>query len=589
MKYDLLIAGFGTAGAIAAIAAARRGISVLVLEKNTYPGGTHTGGFIPGYYRQPPYGLMAEMDALVEARLDAGGWAGGRAEVKKHVLEEEALRYGAVIRYDAVPAEVTVRDGVATDVVWHEGGKRRSAEIRMALDCTGEAALCRLAGCELEKGRGSDGQFQPFTNTMCILGERSVGAANFDAGRIDQTDAAELSQGMLETTQVHLAEDFSTGRKLLAPSDLPGIREGARIVPEEAVTLDSFFAGTGGRSETIAYAHSNIDTHANDMPLESTLFQDWMIGCSMWGTELWFPIPRRALIPRGFKNLLAASRCWGVDHDLGHALRMNGLMGALGEAAAEWAVLAVRQGVAFSEVPYPDLLAQIPLPPSPLAENDRFLRLDVETVRAGLAGSAPGFAQWSARNLPAETLRGWFGKAPEDSDFRRHTAFALALRGDTTALPLLRRMLAQRDPFTPETSRKYNHARGYVALYFLGRLADAESIEAIGDVLQDHSPDRLYEYHTHAVGALIRIGEAHPDRRARIGELLRGFAEDPARHLEARLKGTADTMKRMDGAFRIAVARQLDRWGVPHRIAGVLEQLPLDFHERRMAERLKEK
>ena len=53
-----------------------------------------------------------------------------------------------------------------------------------------------------------------------------------------------------------------------------------------------------------------------------------------------------------------------------------------------------------------------------------------------------------------------------------------------------------------------------------------------------------------------------------------------------RQKLTADTMKRMDGAFRITVARTLNDWGIPHRIGETLQKLPLDFHERRMAERL---
>lgn len=585
MKYDLLIAGFGTAGSIAAIAAARRGASVLVLEKNTYPGGTHTGGFLPGYYLQPASGLMAEIDAMVEKRIAGGTWAGGRTEVKKYILEEEALRYGATIRYGAIPTAVEVRDGAVTGVTWYEGTRRYSAEIRQALDATGEAALCRLAGCELTGGRASDGQFQPFTNTMCRRGERSIGAANFDAGRIDQTSAEELSAGMLETLLVHLSDDYTKSMELLAPSDLPGIREGVHIVSEQQLTMEDFFSGSADCAEVVGYAYSNIDTHANDMPFESTLFQDWMIGCSMWGTALWFPLPRRALVPRGFRNLQAASRCWGVDHDLGHALRMNAAMGTIGEAAAEWAVLAANRNCALLEVPYGELAARLPLPPSPLPENDRFLKLDAEAVRSGLAGKTPGFAQWSSLRLPREMLLSWFAEA-EDSDFKRHLAFALALRNEPAVLPLLRRMFAQRDPFQPETSRKYNHARGYVALYFLGRLADAESVEPIGQVLLDQQSDHRYEYASHAIGALLRIGQAHPERRAGIGAILRKFAEDPDQILMARLKGTADTMKRMDGAFRITVARTLNDWGIPHRVGETLQKLPLDFHERRMAERL---
>ena len=580
--FDILIAGFGTAGAMAAIAAARRGASVLVLEKSTYPGGTHTGGFIPSFYRQKPVGLSAELDrrACEIARRENLSVI----EAKKNLFEAEAVEAGAKVRYGALPVGVTVRDGVLVSVRWLEDGQLFDAACTVALDATGDAALCRLAGCELLKGRDSDGQFQPFTNTMCVGPGGGLYAANFDAGRIDQTSAAELSRGMLETMSVHLSNDFSSGTRLLAPADLPGIREGVHIVAEEQFTLPDFFAGKP-EPETLGYMHSNLDTHATDMALESTLFQDWMVGSSMWGTELWFPVPRRALLPRGTKNLLAASRCWGVDHDLGHALRMNPGMGMLGEAAAEWAVLALPRHGDLAQVPYAELAARLPLPPSPLAENDRVLKLDDEAIRAGLAGNRPGFAQWAARDMDLGKLKKWFADAP-DGDFKRHAAFALALRGDPAGLSLLRQMVLDRDPFTPETSRKYNRPRGVAALYFLGRLADAPSIDLIGKLLAEPPPEHAYEYRTHAIAALLRIGEAHRAARERAAVLLKAFAEDPAQTLVARLKGTVATMKRQDAAFRIVIAGRLDAWSIPHRIREALDAMPLDFHEERMAERV---
>ena len=581
-KFDVLVAGFGTAGAMAAVAAARRGASVLVLEKSTYPGGTHTGGFIPGFYRQEPVGLLAELDR--RARETARRENLSVTEAKKLLFEAEAVEAGAEIRYGALPVGVIVRDGVLVSVQWLEDGQLFAAACTVALDATGDAALCRLAGCELIKGRTSDGQFQPFTNTMCVDHGGEPCAANFDAGKIDQTSAAELSRGMLETMSVHLADDFSSGTRLLAPADLSGVREGVHIVAEEQFTLSGFFAGKP-EPETLGYMHSNLDTHATDMALESTLFQDWMVGSSMWGTELWFPIPRRALLPRGLKNLLAASRCWGVDHDLGHALRMNPGMGMLGEAAAEWAVLALPRGGDLAQVPYAELAARLPLPPSPLAENDRILKLDDEAIHAGLAGNCPGFAQWAARDMDPGKLRQWFADA-SDGDFKRHAAFALALRGDQSALPLLRQMVADCDPFTPATSRKYNRPRGVAALYFLGRLADASSLDLIGKRLAEPPPEHAYEYRTHAIAALLRIGEAHPEARERVAAWLKTFAEDPAQTLVARLKGTLATMKRQDAAFRVVIAGRLGAWDIPHRIREALDAMPLDFHEERMAERV---
>lgn len=45
-KYDVIVAGGGTGGVPAAIAAARSGASVLLVEKNGFLGGLSTGGLI---------------------------------------------------------------------------------------------------------------------------------------------------------------------------------------------------------------------------------------------------------------------------------------------------------------------------------------------------------------------------------------------------------------------------------------------------------------------------------------------------------------------------------------------------------------
>ena len=66
-SYDLLVAGGGVAGAAAAVTAARRGKSVLLIEKSLYFGGLATYGlinlFVPmcnGRGRQIIKGMVAE-------------------------------------------------------------------------------------------------------------------------------------------------------------------------------------------------------------------------------------------------------------------------------------------------------------------------------------------------------------------------------------------------------------------------------------------------------------------------------------------------------------------------------------------------
>ena len=48
-KYDVIIAGGGPSGVTSAIAAARYGVSVLLIEQSSFLGGMATGGLVPEF------------------------------------------------------------------------------------------------------------------------------------------------------------------------------------------------------------------------------------------------------------------------------------------------------------------------------------------------------------------------------------------------------------------------------------------------------------------------------------------------------------------------------------------------------------
>ncbi len=579
-RYDCIVVGAGSAGAVAAIAAGRMGASVLALEKNSYPGGTHTGGFVGGYYLQAATGILAELDGTPCPGMSP-------AEAKKHALEEALLEAGVELGYETVVTGV-LRDGDRiTGIRWRDReGHSCAAAAGTVIDATGEAVVCRMAGCRLFGGRSSDGLFQPFTNTMASApGGPRLWASNFDAGRIDQTRDPAFSRTLQETALVHLHDDYGAHRALLTPSELPGIREGLHVETEEVFTLAALLERPLDVPEPIFYARTNIDTHANDLALESELFQEWMIGCSMWGVELGIPVPFRTIFPKNCRGLLAAGRHFGVDHDLGHALRMIACMEALGQAAGMVAALAARRGCMPEKIAYAELRPLLKLDSTPLAGNAAVWGLTAAEIRAGLDSDRCGCALWSAkRRVPPERLREWYDQASPGSHLRRHAAFALALKRDPYGIAELRTMVRERDAFAPAHSRKYNHQRGYVAVFYLGLLADAGAIDLIADLL-GHTGEKSYEYRSHALMALLRIGRALPATRGRIGPLVAGVLEDEPWRLDARLKGTVADLKRMDPLFRIAAAAEFDRWQLPHRIGATLRRLPLDATERALAQR----
>lgn len=584
--YDIIVVGLGTAGAIAALAAAKQGAKVLALERNTYPGGTQSGGGIRGFYgNRPPYGLTAEIEQQV-ADYTAVHSLGVNIEGRKFVLERELLKAGVEIIYSAVVYKLLQDESWVRGVCWRDEAGCQQAQAWVTIDATAEASIALLAGCQVNSGRESDGLFNTFTNSCLVCRDNDVHTLNFDAGRIDQYDPTSYSQTLLESSSVHLMADYSSENcQRLVPADIVGIREGVHVETEHYSTLPDFFADKLPADDIIGYAHSNLDTHVNDMALESQAFQDWMLAVSFWGAELWFPIYRGNLVPENKRGLLLAGRHLGVDHDLGQAIRMNGHVGRIGEVAGTLAALASQQQ-------QPDLLA-IPIAellavglteiPSPLHENAAIWNLTADEILLGLASDSSGSAIWSAyRHNQRALLRDCCQAAEIGSNLRCHAAFALALLGDDICLPDLRKMARGRDEYTPQNGRRYNHPRGYVAVYLLGRMADNDAIDLLTSILADQDIQPKFEYHTHALTALVNIGEHNEASRQRIARILRTIAEDPDWELQACLKAT-QVFVRADPVFRIFLAGVLRRWDYPQQIGAVLAQLPLNAHERHLA------
>jgi len=256
-----------------------------------------------------------------------------------------------------------------------------------------------------------------------------------------------------------------------------------------------------------------------------------------------------------------AGRHLGTDHDLGQAIRMNDHAGRIGEAAGVIAALAASMKCDPINVPFSEIQKHLPEMPNPMHENALVWNLNEEQVKEGLDSDKPGYAIWTAyRNGIFAPLRAWHAAAEPGSRFRRHAAMALAMLGDAAAMPDLREMAIERDDYAPSTSRHSNHKRGYAAVYLLGRIADPESIPLLDDILANQDMPLKYEYHTHAVAALLKIGEAHPETRKSILPILARLLDNPDWTLMSRLKET-QTYVRIDRLFRAHIKRAIANWG----------------------------
>ena len=90
-EYDIIIAGLGTAGAIAASVASEKGLKVLGIDTLSMQGGSGTAGGVLGYYFGFKGGVYREIDDAA-AKIDGFVTSSGISASKKVIALDRATK-----------------------------------------------------------------------------------------------------------------------------------------------------------------------------------------------------------------------------------------------------------------------------------------------------------------------------------------------------------------------------------------------------------------------------------------------------------------------------------------------------------------
>lgn len=187
LDYDVVVVGGGPAGSVAAIAAARHGAHVLLVEQYGYLGGMLTAG---GVGPQMTYhagdtqvvrGIAQEIvDRMVEAGMSPGhmtdfvGYASSvtpfDAEGLKVVLEQMALEAGVELLYHTIYTGCEVEDGSVRSLRLFSEGGFFTVRGRVVIDASADADVATDAGVPSCYGRPSDHLAQPMTMNLRVGG-----------------------------------------------------------------------------------------------------------------------------------------------------------------------------------------------------------------------------------------------------------------------------------------------------------------------------------------------------------------------------------------------------------------------------------
>jgi len=401
---DVLIAGGGTAGAIAAIQAGRAGARTTVVEMHGQLGGTMTTGGVsaPAYFwsrdQQIIAGIGWELVLKVKA-LDGTALPDFASPNPRrpsyHVsvnprlyallAEEACLDAGVTLHYHEIVTGI--RDlGDTWQVETVGKGLRRTITAREVIDCTGDADLVGMLGLPRLRGDVRQpgtlifrlGGYDTRELDMEVTQERYEAAiadgclqpGDFWRGE-DQPFASFLRSGGANAqhifggdsstsatqTQTNVEGRRAVLRLLRFVRSLPGCenaqleilytmataRETYRIVGEKTVTYEDYMAGRVYK-DAVCYSLYFVDVHT-EHGVEQEFVEAGRVPT----------VPLGALVPRGSERLLVAGRCVSSDRPANSALRVEASCMAMGQAAGAAAALGTRHGVPSRNVPLQEI------------------------------------------------------------------------------------------------------------------------------------------------------------------------------------------------------------------------------------------
>ena len=409
-KLDLLVAGGGTAGHIAAIQAAREGISVSLIEASSMLGGTMTDGgvFMPNHFHTPdrpvvlgiPWELYKKSKAIEGLPIKnyrkrrpsetPGYYSYINIPIYATVAEQEALEAGVGIHYHEFVGEVKAV-GDRWQVTSFARGIRRISMTKELIDCTGDADVCRALGLAVTKSP----ERQPGTLQYRIedidLQQIFPGEAQLiyedamAAGRLKKGDWAYfvqhpffwlLQRGGHNSTHIYDCDtsdaDGQTranieGRERMLrvyqfiKEEIPGAeravlktmynkalsREGYRVIGEHQIS-EAEFMSAKDYPDAICNAFNYIDLH-NEEDGCKEVFHD--------SRELIPKIPFRSLVPKGSSRITIAGRHLSSDRVSMAGLRAQCTCMAMGQAMGAAAALAVQKSIPSRDVNVKDIVA----------------------------------------------------------------------------------------------------------------------------------------------------------------------------------------------------------------------------------------
>jgi choline dehydrogenase-like flavoprotein len=385
--FDVLVAGAGVGGICAAVAAARAGARVLLVEADPEIGGTGVHSPVAlncsicdSQRRYINVGLHREFFPTAYAVAPGEESSYDERDLKARYLRaiegESRLTVWTATRIES--AQTANGSVLAVETAGAHVGKVRA---RFFVDSTADGNLAAMAGAEWKRGRDCDGALQPATLTFVIEGvdvskfrkkvptDRPLFGEHWGAVAEELSEAYQKmkqtsgtsnprddvlffqypddpSRFLMNATRIgeeghkQIRELWSAlktlpafeNARIASISKKLGVREGRRIIGDYILTEQDCL-GEARFDDMVAAGSYVIDIHN---PEDGTSRYEPIPGSG------YYHIPYRCLIAKGFRNLLMGSRCISGTHEAHGSYRVMSVVSAIGMAAGVAASLAAQ-------------------------------------------------------------------------------------------------------------------------------------------------------------------------------------------------------------------------------------------------------
>ena len=361
---DVLVCGGGFGGVSAALAAARLGKKVILLEKQYMLGGLGTAGlitiFLPlcdGLGHQVSFGLAEELlrlsvsvtaESKPEGLRGYGNWVVGNDPAKRTkadprfevgynaqlcaILMEQALqKAGVELRYGTYAVGVHQEGDRIAAVLTESKSGRRAIAVRSVVDATGDADLAFAAGvpCEpFSKGNAlaawyyeavEDGYGLKMMGFSDVPDENRETSANVALGgrRYDGLDEKDIT-AFVETAHASVLNDIRKRRAA-----------GEEVVPATIPTIPQLRMTRRIVGRTVLDDKSDHAFVTDSVGMVS----DWRKRGPV------FEVPFSSLYAASCPNLIAAGRCTSVTEAMWDVMRVIPCCCVTGQAAGTAAAM----------------------------------------------------------------------------------------------------------------------------------------------------------------------------------------------------------------------------------------------------------